>query len=65
MTARPPADEFHAHAPHAGPQAHAHLHARDGSTVRALTWALILTGAFALVEAAGGWLAGSLALLSD
>ena len=65
MTIPPPDAEFHAHAPHAGPQVHTHVHARDGSTVRALTWALILTSAFALVEAAGGWLAGSLALLSD
>src|SRR4029077_14729725 len=52
------------------------LHAHDGDArdhgvptgagaVRALTFALVLTGAFAFVEAAGGWLAGSLALLSD
>jgi cobalt-zinc-cadmium efflux system protein len=36
-----------------------------GSAWSALTWALILTTAFAAVEAGGGWLAGSLALLSD
>ena len=51
--------------PQADHHAHPHVHARDGSTVKALTWALVLTGAFALVEAIGGWLAGSLALLSD
>ena len=34
-------------------------------TSRALLIALILTAGFALVEAIGGWLAGSLALLSD
>ena len=48
--------------------AHTHSHAPSGSDAaarQALTRALILTGAFALVEAAGGWLAGSLALLSD
>jgi cobalt-zinc-cadmium efflux system protein len=33
--------------------------------VRALTSALVLTATFAVVEAIGGWLAGSLALLSD
>lgn len=54
----------------------ASLHAHDGdardhgtpadaTAVRALGWALALTGGFAFVEAAGGWLAGSLALLSD
>ncbi len=32
---------------------------------RALRLAVALTGGFALVEAGGGWLAGSLALLSD
>jgi cobalt-zinc-cadmium efflux system protein len=45
--------------------AHPHVHEHDASTVKALTWALVLTGTFALVEAIGGWLAGSLALLSD
>ena len=58
------------------PHAHDHsLHAHDhdahdhvvaeATTLRALSAALALTGAFALVEAVGGWLAGSLALLSD
>jgi cobalt-zinc-cadmium efflux system protein len=53
-----------------------HLHAHDGdagdhevparaSTLRGLTGALALTGGYAIVEAIGGWLAGSLALLSD
>ncbi|MGA8034041.1 MAG: cation diffusion facilitator family transporter [Casimicrobiaceae bacterium] len=49
----------------AGGHGHPHVHAHDGSTVRALAWALALTGVFALIEAIGGWLAGSLALLSD
>jgi len=39
--------------------------ARAAETVRALTWALALTATFAVVEAIGGWLAGSLALFSD
>jgi cobalt-zinc-cadmium efflux system protein len=55
---------------HAAPGAVAHTHshappASDPGTWRALTWALALTGAFGVVEAVGGWMAGSLALLSD
>jgi cobalt-zinc-cadmium efflux system protein len=53
-----------------------HLHAHDGdagdhhrpvdaATLRGLAGALALTGGYAIVEAIGGWLAGSLALLSD
>ncbi|HWD37133.1 MAG TPA: cation diffusion facilitator family transporter, partial [Casimicrobiaceae bacterium] len=55
---------------------HASLHAHDGdahdheiplepATIRSLGAALALTAGYALVEALGGWLAGSLALLSD
>lgn len=33
--------------------------------IQRLRWALLITFAFALVEAAGGWWSGSLALLSD
>jgi cobalt-zinc-cadmium efflux system protein len=46
---------IHAHAPRGG----------GGDTRRALGIAVALTLGFALVEAIGGWLAGSLALLSD
>ena len=42
-----------------------HRHAEPRATRRALWLALVLTGAFAVVEALGGWLAGSLALISD
>jgi cobalt-zinc-cadmium efflux system protein len=42
-----------------------HRHAEPRATRRALWWALALTGGFAVVEALGGWLAGSLALISD
>jgi cobalt-zinc-cadmium efflux system protein len=52
------------HATHA----HAHSHApraAERGTSRALIWALVLTGGFGVIEAFGGWLAGSLALLSD
>lgn len=55
---------------------HASLHAHDGDahdhhvpidavTMRSLGAALALTAGYAVVEALGGWLAGSLALLSD
>jgi cobalt-zinc-cadmium efflux system protein len=37
----------------------------DAMTIRALAFALALTGGYAIVEAVGGFLAGSLALLSD
>ena len=49
---------------------HGHRHEREAShgarnKGSALHWAAILTLVFALVEAAGGWWSGSLALLSD
>ena len=40
-------------------------HGASGSEQRALRIALVLTAGFAVVEAAGGWWAGSLALFSD
>ncbi|HQQ25518.1 MAG TPA: cation diffusion facilitator family transporter [Methanomassiliicoccales archaeon] len=42
-----------------------HEHHHRGSSSRMLTYALVVTAAFALVELAGGVLSGSLALLSD
>ncbi len=39
--------------------------AGDRPPVRRLWWVLGLTGVFMVVEAAGGWLSGSLALLAD
>jgi cobalt-zinc-cadmium efflux system protein len=48
--------------------AHTHSHSpRDmfAPARKALTWALAITAGFGLIEAFGGWLAGSLALLSD
>ncbi len=60
----------HAH-DHADARDHGHSHAPRieggdaNATRRALTIALALTGGFAVVEALGGWLSGSLALLSD
>ena len=49
---------------HAGGHAHAHAHAHATST-RALAWALALTFVILLVEAIGGWVSNSLALLAD
>ena len=42
-----------------------HSHAHGTATIRVLWIALALTAVFALIEALGGWLAGSLALISD
>jgi cobalt-zinc-cadmium efflux system protein len=42
-----------------------HSHAHGTATIRVLWIALVLTAVFALIEALGGWLAGSLALISD
>jgi len=58
------AHHHHSSATHA----HEHDHAPPASgagTRRALVIALLLTGGFAVVEAVGGWMSGSLALLSD
>src|SRR5215467_14449833 len=61
------AAERAAHVGHAHRHEHGHSHdpARGTTTVRALWIALVLTAAFAVVEAVGGWFAGSLALISD
>jgi cobalt-zinc-cadmium efflux system protein len=62
----------HVHHEHFGQDSRAHRHGHDHAhrhagafAQRALAVALALTGAFALVEVAGAWWAGSLALLSD
>jgi len=55
----------HGHDHHHGP-GHVHVHVPAGSDPRkALIIALVLNGAFLLVEAGVGWWSGSLALLSD
>ena len=57
------ADHHHPHHAHHEHHAHAHAEApRAGST---LLVAALVTIAFAIVEGAGGWWTGSLALLSD
>jgi len=62
---RPPPDpHFHGH--DHGAHAHGAVNAANGADVRrALLLALLLTAGFAVVEAVGGWMAGSLALLAD
>ncbi|QQP88909.1 cation diffusion facilitator family transporter [Skermanella sp. TT6] len=58
----------HSHHDHGGGHGHAHAHAHAHShshNERRLLLALLLTGSFMVVEAAGGILAGSLALLAD
>jgi cobalt-zinc-cadmium efflux system protein len=44
---------------------HDHGHAHHHGDERRTLWAAVVVGTFMLVEAAGGWLAGSLALLAD
>jgi len=58
---------LHSHAaghphPHGGHHHHPRA-AADGE--RRIFWVLLLTGGFMVVEAVGGWLAGSLALIAD
>ncbi|MBB5212786.1 cation diffusion facilitator family transporter [Microbulbifer hydrolyticus] len=43
---------------------HAHHH-HGGNHLKPLVWGLVITLAFAVVEAIGGWVSGSLALLGD
>lgn len=58
----PHADPLHDHDhPHERP----HVQTPSSATLRALTAGLALTAGFAVVEAIGGWFAGSLALISD
>ncbi|MGH8697025.1 MAG: cation diffusion facilitator family transporter, partial [Burkholderiales bacterium] len=49
-----------AHGHHGG---HRHDHVADGE--RRIFWVLILTAVFMVVQAIGGWLSGSLALIAD
>ncbi len=52
--------------PHAHRLPDPHRHRNESSRTRRTLWiALALTGGFAVIEAVGGWLAGSLALISD
>ena len=68
----------HVHAAECGPHAHVHDHGHDehghsharigappGSSVRRMALSLGLTTGLMIAEAVGGWISGSLALLSD
>ena len=56
-------DHFDAHGP--GDAHHRHAHETRPEQRRALLISFLLTGGFAIVEVIGGWLANSLALISD
>lgn len=59
-------DHSHAHAGHSHGEAHAHDHGHlEGSSEKKLLFAFVLTLIMLLVEAAGGLVSGSLALLAD
>jgi cobalt-zinc-cadmium efflux system protein len=62
MSERAQRDPGHTHAP--GDAGHTHQHGAPTSQ-RKLFWALLLTGGCMVIEAVGGWVAGSLALLAD
>ena len=49
----------------AHPHSHSPAQAPDSSNARRLRWAFIVTAGFMLVEAVGGAISGSLALLAD
>ena len=50
---------------HDSDHGHAHVEAADGSNLKRVLIALVLTGVFMFVEVVGGILSGSLALLAD
>ena len=52
----------HDHSHHHG---HSHSHVPDSANERRIAWAMWITGGFMIVEAAGGWMSGSLALIAD
>jgi cobalt-zinc-cadmium efflux system protein len=59
-------DHSHAHAGHSHGEVHAHGHSHsEGSSEKKLLFAFVLTLLMLVVEAAGGLVSGSLALLAD
>lgn len=56
-------DRHHGH--HHGPGHSHHQHHDDGNNARRLVVVLVLTAAYMLAEAIGGWLSHSLALIAD
>ncbi|HEX04398.1 MAG TPA: cation transporter, partial [Bacteroidetes bacterium] len=51
------------HHPHS--HSHGHSHSPVDTARKALWWAFLINAGFLIVEAIGGWLSGSLALLAD
>jgi cobalt-zinc-cadmium efflux system protein len=64
MSELPEPDHDPGHRHGHGESGHAHHHGPPTSQGK-LFWALLLTGGCMVIEAAGGWIAGSLALLAD
>ncbi len=61
-----PTDAHAHHHAHGDGHGHGHAHGHHhAANARALGTVAILTGAFLVVEAVGGWLSGSLALIAD
>jgi cobalt-zinc-cadmium efflux system protein len=65
MSERPEHDHDSEHRHAQGESGHAHHHHVPPTSQSQLFWALLLTGGCMVIEAAGGWIAGSLALLAD
>ena len=59
------AHEHHSHDDHDHDHDHSHVHEANEKNLRRVMIALVLTGAFMIVEVVGGILSGSLALLAD
>jgi cobalt-zinc-cadmium efflux system protein len=57
-------DHGHTH-DHGHGHGHAHHHHHGSSSQTRLSWALAITASFMVVELAGGWISGSLALIAD
>ena len=57
-------DHSHGHL-HGHGHGHSHSHVPDSANERRIAWAMWITGGFMIVEAAGGWMSGSLALIAD
>jgi cobalt-zinc-cadmium efflux system protein len=53
------------HAGHDHHPGHGHGHVHGAGSERRVFWVMLLTAGYMVVEAIGGWLAGSLALLAD
>jgi len=60
-------DHRHHHHPHGngGPHHHSHHHHSQDASERRLLFALLILGSFTLIEAVGGYIANSIALLAE